>query len=296
MSAHPIRILSGPTASGKTALALEWGRRSGGWILSCDALLFYRGADIGTAKPEPGERREVAHFGLDLRPPDQAYNLREYIAYALGVLEEADRQGVPVLVVGGSGFYLSAFHEPPPDPVGVPEEIRSHVRDLEETRGAAGLREALLSIDPEPVVDLRNPRRTGPALERCLATGLTTRRLRDRHRSLPCPFHSWKRQWFLAGTKEDDPAGRIARRTERMLRNGLIGEVERLRSEGFERNPTLSSAIGYRETLEYLDGTLPLERLADSINRHTQRLAVRQRRWIRNRLPETRPVETAHDL
>ena len=193
MSAHPVRILSGPTASGKTALALEWGRRTGGWILSCDALLFYRGADIGTAKPGPSELREVPHYGIDLREPDQPYNLPEYIAYARGVLEEADRRGVPVLVVGGSGFYLSAFHDSAPDPLPVPDEIRDRVRDLEITRGATGLREALLEIDPDPVIDLQNPRRLAPALERCLATGMTTGQLRDRHRALPCPFEAWKR-------------------------------------------------------------------------------------------------------
>ena len=81
-----------------------------------------------------------------------------------------------------------------------------------------------------------------------------------------------------------------------MLRAGLIDEVKRLRAAGFERNPTLCSAIGYRETLECLDGKLPESELKESINRHTRRLAARQRRWIRNRLPETRPVETANDL
>jgi len=296
VSAHPVRILSGPTASGKTALALEWARRSGGWILSCDALLFYRGADIGTAKPEPAELREVPHYGIDLRKPDQPYNLPEYISYARGVLEEADRRGVPVLVVGGSGFYLSAFHEPAPDPLRVPDAIRARVRDLGNTGGATGLREALLAIDPNPVVDLQNPRRLAPALERCLSTGMTTAQLRDRHRALPCPFDGWKREWFVARTGGDTHPDRIAARTDRMLRAGLIDEVKRLRAAGFERNPTLSSAIGYRETLECLDGKLPPTELGESINRHTRRLAARQRRWIRNRLPETRPVEAADDL
>ncbi|MFP4358518.1 MAG: tRNA (adenosine(37)-N6)-dimethylallyltransferase MiaA [Puniceicoccaceae bacterium] len=296
MSAHPVRILSGPTASGKTRLALDWARRTGGWILSCDALLFYRGADIGTAKPPPAELREIPHYGIDLREPDRPYNLPEYISYARGVLEEAGRRGVPVLVVGGSGFYLSAFHEPAPDPLPVPEAIRDRVRDLENTRGADGLREALLAIDPDPVVDLRNPRRTAPALERCLAAGMTTRQLRERHRALPCPFEEWKREWFVAGARGDTHPGRIAERTEGMLRAGLIEEVKRLRAAGFERNPALRSAIGYRETLECLDGELPERELAEAINRHTRRLAARQRRWIRNRLPESRPVETADDL
>lgn len=292
MSRHPLRILTGPTASGKTALALEWARRNDGWILSCDALLFYRGADIGTAKPTEAERREVPHFGIDLSPPDRAFDLPGFIDYALAMLRQAVERGTPVLVVGGSGFYLAAFHGPPPDPVAIPASVRDSVRQIADSGGATGLRKALLAVDPEAgaEVDLSNPRRTAPALERCLATGLPTRILRERHADRPCPFADWERLWFQVDPGDRILAERIARRTTGMLERGLVEEVRRLRAAGIERNPTLARAIGYRETLDHLAGGLDREELETAINLNTLRLARRQRKWIRNRLPETERI------
>ncbi len=292
---HPLRILTGPTASGKTGLAIEWAKRSGGWILSCDALLFYRRADIGTAKPTSVERRLAPHYGIDLCDPDESYHLPAYLDYAKTVLRRAAEADVPVLVAGGSGFYLAAFHDPAPDPIEISPSVKETVRNIAEERGAEGLRKRLLEIDPGTEVDLSNPRRTAPALERCLATGLTTEELKRRRERLPCPFADWDRRWFLLDPGTDSLDGRIARRTEQMLDRGLVDEVRFLRGAGFEKNPTLSRAIGYRETLDVLDGKLPEELLADTIHANTLRLARRQRKWIRNRLPPTRPARQLLD-
>lgn len=285
MPNHPLTLLTGPTASGKTRLALEWARRTGGWILSCDPLLFYRFADIGTAKPTPAEREEVPHFGLDLSAPDRLLDLPAFLAYAKATLRKADEQGAPVLVVGGSGFYLAAFHEPAPDPIEIDPAVKEEVRRIADEGGAEGLRRALLRVDPDPVVDLANPRRTAPALERCLATGRSTRELKERRERLPCPFAARERNWFRIDPGDERLAQRIAARTDAMLAAGLVAEVRRLREKGFEGNPTLARAIGYRETLAYLDGRLPAEALPEAINANTLRLARRQRKWIRNRLP-----------
>ncbi len=293
MPRHPLRILTGPTAAGKTSLALDWAKRSGGWILSCDALLFYRGADTGTAKPTPAERTAVPHFGIDLCEPSEVFSLPSYIAHARQVLDRADEADVPILVVGGSSFYLAAFHEPAPDPIPVPPETKEQVRRIAQTGGAEALAKALRAIDPAPVVDLSNPRRTAPALERCLATGLSTLALKKRRENLPCPFEDRARIWFRTDPGDASLCERIHRRTRTMLTNGLIDEVRRLRNAGFERNPTLSRAIGYRETLEHLDGRLPAAELAHAIDTNTLRLARRQRKWIRNRLP---PARDAADL
>jgi len=293
---HPLKILVGPTASGKTALALGWARATGGWILSCDALLFYRGADIGTAKPTPAERREVPHFGIDLSEPAVPYNLSRYVNYALETLEKAEARNVPVLAVGGSGFYAAAFHDPPPDPIQISREVRARVQEIEEEGGIEGLRNALLALDPEPEVDLLNPRRLAPALERCLATGLSTRELRARQRALPCPFGKWERRWFRVEPSGPEIVSRITTRTEQMLENGLIEEVRSLDAMGLRNNPTLASAIGYRETLAALDGEKDLGDLLQEITLHTVQLAKRQKRWIRNRLPETQPITDAVEL
>ena len=293
---HPLRILTGTTASGKSDIALEWARSTGGWILSCDALLFYRGADIGTAKPSRAEREEIPHYGIDLCEAHTVFDLPRYIEHSLEVLRKAELQDVPVLVAGGSGFYAAAFHEPPPDPILVPEEIRDQVKSLEQEGGTKSLRDALLKVDPHPDIDLLNPRRIVPALERCLTTGLTTKELRERHRSLPCPFADWERSWFQVDRDPSILDERIAQRTRQMLDQGLVEEVRRLRAAGMEENPTLASAIGYRETLDFLDGTLAATELASSITTHTKRLAARQRRWIRKRMPEGRMVESAAEI
>ncbi|MGE9291677.1 MAG: tRNA (adenosine(37)-N6)-dimethylallyltransferase MiaA [Puniceicoccales bacterium] len=293
---RPLPILTGTTASGKSSIAIDWARKTGGAILSCDALLFYRGADIGTAKPSRAERDEIPHYGIDLSDPSEVYDLPRYIDHALEVLEDAAKRDIPVLVAGGSGFYAAAFHEPPPDPIEIPEEIRQKVRDLESQGGTEALREALLAHDPHPDIDLLNPRRIAPALERCLTTGLTTKELRDRHRAIPCPFEKWERSWYQVDREPEALESRIQLRTRQMLDEGLVDEVRTLRARGMEKNPTLASAIGYRETLAYLDGHLAESDLASAISANTKRLAARQRRWFRNRMPEAHLVQSASEI
>jgi len=287
----PLRILTGPTAAGKTSLAIEWAERTGGWILSCDALLFYRGADIGTAKPTAAERQRAPHFGIDLSPSHRVFSLPEYIDHAKQVLAEADEAGVPVLVVGGSGFYAAAFHDPAPDPISIDSVVKETVRAISESGGAEALGARLLQVDPEAgaEVDLSNPRRTAPALERCLATGLSTAALRRRREETPCAFADREREWYLIDPGDEILAPRIESRTALMVDQGLVDEVFHLRKAGFEANPTLARAIGYRETLSMIDGNLPEKDLIDGINHHTTRLVRRQRKWLRNRLPPFRP-------
>ena len=291
-----LSILVGSTASGKSSLAIEWARRTGGWILSCDALLFYRGADIGTAKPTAKEREAHPHFGIDLCEPAESYNVSRYIEYALEVLERANEGGVPVLAVGGSGFYASSFNDAPPDPIAVPESIRTAVRRLEAESGREGLKRRLLELDPQPDIDLNNPRRLAPALERCLTTGLTTSQLRKKQKSIPCPFEKWDRKWFLVDRPTEELQRRIHFRTKTMIEEGLIDETVQLKNQGMLQNPTLSSAIGYREILEYLEGKLTLSEVPNLISLHTEQLASRQKKWIKKRLPEARLIYDAREL
>ncbi|MEM0966866.1 MAG: tRNA (adenosine(37)-N6)-dimethylallyltransferase MiaA [Verrucomicrobiota bacterium] len=292
----PIRLLAGPTAAGKSAIALDWARQTGGWILSCDALLFYRGADIGTAKPTAEERREISHFGIDLCEPDQVFNLSLYIDYAKSILARAVEQDRPILVTGGSGFYLTAYSDPAPDNVDIPESIRREVETIASNGGIEGLRNRLLAVDPKPTIDLNNPRRIAPALERCLATDLTTAELKKRHQDSPCAFEEFDRRWYLVDPGEVELQSRIEARTRQMLEAGLIDEVRELVNRGLRKNPTLSNAIGYRETLSFLEAPTNPADLGKSITENTIRLSKRQRRWIRNRLPETKVIESGDEI
>jgi len=136
-----LHILTGPTAVGKSAIALAWARRHGAEILSCDALQVYRGMDIGTAKPTSAECAEVPHHGIDVCAPDAPFSVKAFAHYALETVREVFSRGKPLLVTGGSGFYLKAFYASVADDVAVPPEILAQVRAW-EAQGGAGLLES----------------------------------------------------------------------------------------------------------------------------------------------------------
>ncbi|MEY3609437.1 MAG: hypothetical protein RLZZ447_2225, partial [Verrucomicrobiota bacterium] len=166
-----LHLLTGPTAVGKTEWALRWAEVHGAEILSCDSLLFYRGMDLGTAKPTPAERARVPHHLIDVCAPDAPMDVARYVDLARAVVADVAARGRPILVCGGSGFYLRAFLGPVVDAVEVPAAVRTEVAAL----AAAGARARLRALNPEGLggLDEANPRRVTRALERCLASGKT---------------------------------------------------------------------------------------------------------------------------
>jgi len=281
-----IFVLAGVTAVGKTAFSLDWAERAGAEILSCDALLFYRGMDVGTAKPTAEERGRVPHHGIDLVDVREPFDVVRYVNYAKEKVEEIHGRGKRVLVVGGSGFYLKSFFAPVADEVAVPDAVRSEVRELEQTEGQEGMVKRLRELNPElpESLDLLNPRRVFRALERCLAGGETLLDLERRFRELPGPFDSHRKRFCLLSREPEEVEERIRIRTREMIQGGLVEETEALVAEGLRDNPSASRAVGYRETLSMLDGELPREELADAISRSTLQLASKQRKWFRNQL------------
>ncbi len=287
-------FIVGPTASGKTELALCEAERRGAVILSCDSLCVYRGMDIGTAKPTPAQRQRVPHYGLDLAEPDEPYSVDRYIRYRDHVLARCREAGVPVVVVGGSGFYLRSFFFPVTDTVEVPEALAREVAALREAEGLPGLVRALRACHgPEETfagLDLANPRRVEKALLRCRATGRSYSELLRAFKALPPPLPDWDKEVWLVSHPPGALAERIRARTGRMLADGLVEEVRALRARGFERNPSAAGAIGYREALAFLDGRLPESELAATIAAHTRQLAHKQRTWFRHQIPVDRQV------
>jgi tRNA dimethylallyltransferase len=291
-----LHFLIGPTASGKTSLALRWAAAVGAEILYCDAFCVYRGMDVGTAKPTAAERARVPHHGLDLVPVDRAFSIADYVAEARRVVADCRGRGVPLLVTGGTGFYARSFFHPVMDETQVPEAVRAQVRDL-AARGPDVPLAELLRLNPEGVagVDLRNPRRVAAALERCMASGLPLAELRRRYEAQPPPFPDWEKRLVLLDRPRAELDARIARRTLQMLDDGLADEVRRLRAEGLERNPTASAAIGYRETIEWLDARGNVDALVDAITRNTCRLVRKQQSYYRTQLPPARVLELHGD-
>lgn len=291
--ANTIYVLTGPTASGKTALALAWAERYGAEILSCDALLFYRGMDIGTAKPTKAERERIPHHGVDLNALDESYDVGRYVAYARACVEAIWARGKHVLVTGGSGFYLKSFFAPVVDGLNVSAEVRAQVQGLYARGGLELVLEALRARNPEGLgeLDVHNPVRVLRALERCLESGKTIRQLREAFEALASPFAEETIKLTVLEREDDSLRKRVAARTQGMLEAGLVEEVKQLREAGLLRNPAAVRAIGYAQTLDWLarDGE-DRTALAEAINQATWQLVRKQRSWFRNQLPVGRSI------
>ena len=291
---RPLRILTGPTAVGKTALALDWAEAHGAVIVSCDSLLFYRGMDIGTAKPSPAELARVPHRCVNIVPPSFRYSVRDYIADARRAVDEAVAAGRPVLITGGSGFHLKAFYAPITDDLEIPDAVRDEVQKL-DAAGHEAARRRLLELEPDPPawLDLANPRRVLKAVERRLTSGRSLAELKAEFDARPGAFDDFEKQTVVLTR---DPAvleKRIRLRVDLMLRDGLVDEVRRLLADGLPPDSPGAAAIGYRETITWLAAGEPggLPALAETISVNTRKLAARQRKWFRTPLPPHRTVD-----
>lgn len=285
-------VLAGPTAVGKTELSLHWAEKNHAEIISCDSLLFYRGMDIGTAKPSAEELARVPHHLVNVCDVSERMDITRYIEAVRRTLADLAAGGRRVLVVGGSGFYLRSFFAPIADAVTIPPELRKEIEQRLQTEGLASLVNELASIDPQGIqaIDTQNPRRVVRALERCRATGRSLSALAADFANQPRPFAEWTPQLVRLDRPAEELNLRIAARVDTMLRSGLVNEVRRLIEHGLKANPSASRAIGYRETIEMLEGRLPEEELPTAIIQNTRALVKKQRTWFRTQLPAHRVI------
>ena len=289
----PIYVLTGCTAVGKTELALRWAEANDAEIISCDSLLFYRGMDIGTAKPSMAELARVPHHLINNRAVTEPMDITLYVdaaRTAVGGVLERDRK---VLVTGGSGFYLKAFFAPVADNVEVPASLRDELRQRLETGGVENLLEELRQLNPRGLgnLDVQNPRRVTRALERCLASGRTLIELKAEFTAQPSPFAGYEMSLCELVREKSALDARIEPRVAAMLQAGLMAEVKELLTKGLMQNPSAAKAIGYRETIECLDGQLPIAELAGRIAQNTRALVKKQRTWFKTQLPPHRLVD-----
>ena len=290
-----IHVITGCTAVGKTELALRWAVARPAEIVSCDSLLFYRGADIGTAKPTAEERARVPHHLIDISDLGERMDITRFVAQARTVIDGLFAQGKEVLVTGGSGFYLKAFFSPVADDVAVPAALRTEVAGRLEQQGLAALVAELERLNPGGLggLDVLNPRRVTRALERCLASGRTLAALQADFAAQPAPFADCTVRLCELVRPPEEMEARIVRRVESMLADGLVAEVRGLLGRGLKDNPSVAGAIGYRETIDYLEGRLPEKDLALEIVRNTRGLVRKQRTWFKTQLPPHRTVDAA---
>lgn len=274
---RPVVALVGPTASGKTALGVALAERLGGEIVNADALQLYRGMDIGTAKATQEERRGVPHHLLDVLEVTEGASVADFQQRSRQVIADLrDRGRLPVLA-GGSGLYVRAAVDtlefPPTDP-----EVRAALEARAEREGIEALQTELAVVDPASAARLADDRRVIRALE--------VHRLTGRAFSSYMPRRTYHRQVapvVQIGLRipRDVLHGRIQRRVELMVDQGLLEEVRRLAGRGLREGPTAARAIGYQQMLDVLDGRSTLDQAVQDTVVATRRFARRQETWFR---------------
>lgn len=284
-----VLVIAGPTASGKSATAIQVAQAVNGEILSADSMQLYKGMDIGTAKVSAEEQRLVPHHMIDLLEPEQRFSVAAWQSVALKVIDEVlSRDRVPI-VCGGTGQYISALMEGltftpvPGDP-----DLRARLNTRADEEGPDRLLAEIASFDPATAARLheKDRKRIVRALEVYLLTGLTPTEINLQSRCQD-PAHQ-----YIGFCLSPDRAvlyERINRRVDQMMAGGLIEEVRKLALQDLPDDATCRQAIGYKEVFQYLEGTSSLEAVAEQIKLSTRHYAKRQMTWFR-RMPQLTPV------
>ena len=283
-SLHPF-LLAGPTAVGKSAVALRLAERWGSEIISVDSMQVYRGLDLGTAKPTPAERRRVPHHLIDVLELTEPFDAARFATLARQAVQEIQARGRIPILCGGTGLYFRAFLEglgdaPPGDAALRVELERTPMPDL--------LRE-LAERDPETFakIDRQNPRRVLRALEVIRLTGRPFSAQRARW-TQPSPLAPRPSPLFLGLSRAaDDLRARIDARVEDMFRRGLVAETADLLRRGLAQNRTATQAIGYRQVIEHLRGERSLADTVTLVKQRTRQFAKRQMTWFRRQADVT---------
>ncbi len=281
-------FLTGPTASGKTRVALELARQLDAEIVSLDSMAIYRGMNIGTAKPTVAERALIPHHLIDLVDPDTDYSLAQYVDAATRTAEDIRRRGYQVLFAGGTPLYLKSllrgiFSGPPAD-----WDFRTQVKAEVEQVGSAALHQRLEQVDPLSAARLHpnDTRRIIRALEVYRSTGRPISHLQtqfDEGRS------AHECRVFVLDRPREILHQRIETRVGQMIELGFVDEVRRLQERFPRLSRTAAQAVGYREMLDHLDGQYDLDKAMERICSRTRQLAKRQGTWFRS-LSECRRI------
>ena len=283
-----ILVVSGPTASGKTALAVELALAHNGEVVSADSMQIYRRMDIGTAKPTRAEMRGVPHHMLDVADPGEDFSVARYVELAARCVDDVLARGKLPIVAGGTGLYIDSllsgrtFARFDPD-----SPLRRELEEELARRGGAALLEELARVDPDTAARLHpnDGKRIVRALEVYRSTGTTLTEHNAMTRSLPLRYDALT--LTLAFQRREDMWDRIDRRVDRMMADGLAEEVRALLDSGVPDRCTAMQAIGYKEMAAALRGDGDTARAAEEIKLRSRQYAKRQLTWFR-RNPDAR--------
>ncbi len=277
----PLVIIAGPTASGKSAAAVELALRMNGEVISADSMQIYRGMDIGTAKVTKEEMRGVRHYLIDCADPDENYNVVLFQQKAREAVQEAvSAQKLPILC-GGTGFYIQALlYDIDFTEMEENTSLRSRYEALAAEKGPEALHRILKEKDPASAAAIHpnNVKRVIRALEFAQESGgsIAAHNLAQRERG-----SAYNSVFFVLTMDRQKLYERIDRRVDLMMEQGLLDEVTRLRDIGIARDSTAMQGIGYKQIYSYLEGDWSLEEAVRLIKRDTRHFAKRQLTWFR---------------
>ena len=275
-----IICIAGPTASGKTSLAVELAKELNGEVISCDSMQIYRGMDIGTAKPSPEEMQGIRHHMLDICDPTEDFSVSRYCELATPILEDIVNRGKTAIIAGGTGLYMDSLMKgndfAPIPATGHRERLEAQA----QLEGIEPLLETLRAIDPEAAERSQgNLRRIVRALEVYYETGETITAHNYRTQAIPPKYSPL---WLgLDFTERSELYRRIDLRVEIMLQMGLLEEIKALLASGIPEKATAMQAIGYKEFVDALAGRSSIEAAVAQVQQSSRRYAKRQLTWFR---------------
>lgn len=277
-SKQPLILIVGPTAVGKTELAIRLAGKLNGEIISADSRLFYRGMNVGTAKPSREELSHVPHHLIDIVNPDETLSLAVFQQMASNLINEIHTRGKLPFLVGGTGQYVRAVTQGWAPPEVTPNEhLRNVLEKMKEDKGTEWLHAKLKNLDLEASekIDARNYRRTIRALEVIFTTG---RKFSEQRGKSDSPYHLIS----IGLTRpREELYQRVDERIDSMFANGLIEEVQGLLSQGYSAQLPSMSAIGYRECIRVIKGELTIEQAKAEMKRITRIFVRRQGNWFK---------------
>lgn len=277
----PVVVVAGPTASGKTRLAIDIANSFDGEIVSADSMQIYKYMDIGTAKPTDEERRECVHHLIDFVEPDEDFSVAQYTELAHKVIYDIYSRGKLPVMCGGTGLYINSvidditFGEMESD-----EKLRAELREIAEREGNEKLIEILSEFDPVSAARLHpnNVRRVIRAIEFYKLTGIPI----SQHQEMTKQTESrYNPVMFCINYERSVLYERINRRVDIMISEGLVDEVSHLMKMGYTADLNSMKAIGYKEIAEYINGKCTLEEAIESVKQGSRRYAKRQLTWFR---------------
>ena len=275
-----IICIAGPTASGKTALAVELAKELGGEVVSCDSMYVYQQMNIGTAKPTQEEMQGIPHHMIDVCEPTEDFSVSLYTEMATPIVDDILSRGKTAIIAGGTGLYMDALIKGNDFAPVLATGHRERLEQQAQMEGMEALQQQLADIDPEALERSQgNPRRIIRALEVFLETGETITAHNLRTQALPPRYQP---MWLgLDFESRQELYDRIDRRVEIMVQQGLLDEIRQLLARGIPASCTALQAIGYKEFVDALEGKSSIESAIAQVQQSSRRYAKRQLTWFR---------------